>query len=121
MSFLDIALQLVARGWHVHPLAPETEQPITAHGKNDATNREEQIRAWWAKTPQANVSISCGPSGLCVLDCDHGLTDEDSFNAWRMCNNLPVTYTVRTGRRPEFGVQMYFAGPIPDVGEWKLV
>ncbi len=119
-SFLKIALHLIARGWYVHPLAPGTKQPITHHGKNDATLSEKQVRAWWAKTPEANVSISCGPSGLCVLDCDHGLNSVEDFITWRERNNLPVTYTVRTGRRPEFGVQMYFAGPIPDVGEWKL-
>ncbi len=120
MGFLEIALQCIGRGWHVHPLAPATKRPITPHGKNDATNSEEQVRAWWTKTPDANVSISCGPSELCVLDCDHGLNSEAEFIAWRERNGLPATYTVRTGRRDSFGIQMYYAGPIPDVGGWKL-
>lgn len=120
MNFLDIALQCAARGWHVHPLKPGNKIPITPHGKLDATTDEEQIRIWWTKLPNANVGISCGPSGLCVLDVDHGLTDLDSFNAWRAAAGLPETYTVRTGRRPDFGAQLYFSGPIPDVGLFEL-
>ncbi len=120
MSFLDTALSNVARGWYVNPLVPGNKKPITGHGKDDATLDEAQVRDWWTRTPNANVSISCGPSGLCVVDADHGITCLEDFVAWRDRNQLPVTYTVRTGRRPEFGVHMYFVGPIPDVGTWKL-
>jgi len=120
MTFRDIALRLIARGWHVHPLAPRTKQPITAHGKDDASTNEAQVRAWWTRTPNANIGIACGPSQLAVLDCDHGLNSEEDFIAWRDRNALPITYTVRTGRRDSFGVQMYYGGPMPDVGAWKL-
>jgi hypothetical protein len=120
MKPLDIALELIARSWHVHPLAPRTKQPITPHGKNDASNAEAQVRAWWGKTPNANIGIACGLSQLAVLDCDQGLSAESDFIAWRDRNRLPVTYTVRTGRRDSYGVQMYYAGPMPDVGAWKL-
>jgi len=119
-GFLDVALGLIARGWYVHPLAPRSKQPITPHGKNDASNTEAQVRAWWGKTPDANIGIACGLSQLAVLDCDHGLTCYEDFVTWRNRNGLPVTYTVRTGRRDSYGVQMYYAGPIPDVGEWKI-
>src|SRR5580700_8794548 len=118
-SFLDIALQHIARDWHVHPLKPAGKIPITEHGKNDATLSEAQVRAWWARTPSANVGISCGPSGLCVLDADHGLKDEADFIAWRYRNGLPLTYAVRSGRRPEFGVQSYYAGSLKD-GKFEL-
>ena len=55
-----------------------------------------------------------------MVDCDHGLSSEEDFHAWRMRNNLPVTYTVRTGRRvdkadgvtPVFCVQMYYSGAV---------
>lgn len=120
MSFLEIALACIARGWHVHPLKPGKKIPITPHGKNDATTDEEQIRAWWAQVPNANVGIACGPSGLCVLDIDQGLADAAAFTAWRIAAGLPETYTVRTGRRPEFGAQMYFSDPIPDVRLFEL-
>ncbi|HEX6502147.1 MAG TPA: bifunctional DNA primase/polymerase [Terriglobales bacterium] len=120
MTFLEIALANVAQCYHVHPLAPGSKKPITPHGKNDATRDEAKVREWWTNTPNANVGLACGPSNLCVMDCDHGLNSMEEFEAWRDRNNLPVTFTVRTGRRPEFGVQMYFTGAIPDVSLWKL-
>ncbi len=118
-AFRDIALEHTARGWYVHPLKPSGKIPITDHGKNDATLDEGVIRDWWTRMPNANVGVSCGPSGLCVLDADHGLKDEADFKAWRERNGLPVTYSVRSGRRPEFGVQMYFAGSLKD-GKFEL-
>jgi Bifunctional DNA primase/polymerase, N-terminal/AAA domain/Primase C terminal 1 (PriCT-1) len=120
MSFLDIALRNAARGFLVHPLVPGDKGPITPHGWHDATADEAQIRQWWSKTPNANVGLACGPSGKAVLDVDNGLADEAAFYKWREASGLPETYTVRTGRRPGFGVQMYFNGPVPDVGMFTL-
>ena len=120
MSFLDIALRCAARGWRVLPCKPGDKAPIVAHGFHDASADVEQITAWWTRTPSANVGIACGASGLAVLDIDHGLTDEASFHRWRESVGLPDTYTVRTGRRPDFGAQMYFTGPVPDVGFFEL-
>jgi Bifunctional DNA primase/polymerase, N-terminal/AAA domain/Primase C terminal 1 (PriCT-1) len=118
--FLQKALQNAAVGFCVHPLWPRTKRPLTAHGWRDATTDEKQIHDWWTKWPEANVGIACGPSNLCVLDIDHGIADADSFRIWREAVGLPETYTVRTGRRPEFGVQMYYSGAIADVSLWKL-
>jgi len=124
-DFLEIALCNAARGWYVLPLKPSGKIPISEHGKNDATLDEAEIRDCWSQVPAANVGISCGPSGLCVLDVDHGLKDEANFIAWRDRNRLPATYTVRSGRRfdddgnPEFGVQSYYLGPIKD-GKFEL-
>jgi hypothetical protein len=47
---------------------------------------------------------------LTVVDIDHGLTNEDDFAEWVERTGLPGTYTVRTGRRDGFGVQMYYSG-----------
>ena len=86
---------------------------------------ETQLRAWWTKWPDANIGIACEASGLCVMDCDHGLTCYEDFVAWRDRNGLPPTYTVRSGRRfkedgsPEFGAQMYYRGPL-DSSKWEL-
>ena len=119
-NLLDLALSHTARGFHVLPLKPRDKSPIVSGGCHAATTEENQVRAWWTKSPQANVGIGCGASNKAVLDIDHGLNSLEDFHAWRMRNALPDTYTVRTGRRPEFGVQMYFDGAMPDVGEWKL-
>ena len=133
MSFLDLALSCIARGWHVFPLKPKDKSPLISkaaggNGYKDATLDTEQITAWWSKCLTANVGIACGASGLYVVDCDHGLTSEEDFHAWRMRNNLPVTYTVRTGRRvdkadgvtPVFCVQMYYSGAVECGAKWSL-
>jgi hypothetical protein len=120
MNLQDTALACIARGWHVFPCWPETKQPMLKNGWHGASNDEQQVRAWWTRNPNANVAIACGPSNLCVVDIDHGLKDVEDFDAW--CEHGPVlyTYAVRTGRRPEFGVQLYYTGTIPDVGLWKV-
>ncbi len=113
-NFLETALDLASRGFHVFPLKPRDKSPIVAGGFKAATKDPDYIRLWWTKNPDANIGIACGASQLCVLDADHGLTSLEDFEAWRVRNGLPQTYCVRSGRRPEFGVQMYFKGPVPD-------
>ncbi|MFZ0915021.1 MAG: bifunctional DNA primase/polymerase [Candidatus Korobacteraceae bacterium] len=129
MSFLDIALSCIARGWYVFPCWPRDKHPLIKGGEGwaNASNDEAQVRAWWAKWPGANVAVACGLSGVAVVDTDTGLTCKEDFEAWRDRNKLPVTYAVRTGRRfskqtgePEYGVQCYYSGGIPDVGLFKL-
>jgi hypothetical protein len=117
---LEVALKCIARGWHVFPCWPKTKRPMTQHGWHDASATEEQIRAWWTKTPNANVAIACNPSNLAVLDIDHGLGSVEDLELWIDKNDLYVTRSVRTGRRPDYGVQLYYEGAIPDVGLWKL-
>lgn len=126
MTFLETALELAARGWYVFPLGKRGKFPIIPKvegvpgGLYLATRDPEQIKAWWAIYPYSNVGIACGASKKFVVDCDHGLTCEDDFHAWRMRNNIPVTYTVRTGRRKTYGVQMYFEGELPTNSPWEL-
>jgi hypothetical protein len=37
-----------------------------------------------------------------------------------MRNNIPVTYTVRTGRRTSYAVQMYYSGALEYNGAWEM-
>ncbi|CAG0989378.1 hypothetical protein PHYC_02202 [Phycisphaerales bacterium] len=47
------------------------KHPRTAHGFKDATTDPEQIRAWWAECPTANIGLATGSaSGCFVLDVD---------------------------------------------------
>ncbi|MFN2975222.1 bifunctional DNA primase/polymerase [Terriglobus aquaticus] len=109
----------IKRGWFVHPLRPASKIPATNHGKDDATLDPEKVSEWWRRNPNFNVGVSTGPSGLCVLDADHGLASMEEFEAWRVRNRIPETYAVRSGRRPDFGVQMYFRGSVKD-GKFEL-
>src|SRR6202035_810864 len=118
-DFLDIALQHAALGLHVFPVARD-KGTMTDHGFKDASIDPETIRAWWAKHPSANPGFAPGASDVAVLDVDYGLSDMASFIAWRDRNDIPATYTVRSGSRPEFKVHIYFRGAIRDIGMWEL-
>jgi hypothetical protein len=107
-AFHEIALECLARGWYVFPCAPQSKQPLTRSGFKDASRDPEQIKAWWTLWPNANVAIATGASGLTVLDCDHGIENAAEVEYFRDAKGLPETYTVRTGRRDSYGVQMYF-------------
>jgi hypothetical protein len=78
---------------------------LAPRGFLDASNDEETIRRWWSAKPDANVGIATGASGLLVVDVDHGLEEKGVWPDWLAD---AFTYTVRTGRRPEFGLQFYF-------------
>jgi len=125
MTFLEIALGCVRRGWYVFPCKPKSKTPQLYGGFHKASNDEAQIRKWWADFPNANVGIALRKSGLAVLDCDHGNVTEADFRAWAAEKNLPETFTVRTGRRvnkdtgaPEFGTQMYYAADDLPTAPW---
>jgi Bifunctional DNA primase/polymerase, N-terminal/AAA domain len=107
---LDIALECIARGWSVFPCQPGTKEPFKgSRGFLDATNAEIQIRSWWNKYPDANVGIATCASALTVLDVDAGIDNADTADFF--CGVFGrETYAVRTGRRPEFGLQVYFTG-----------
>jgi len=57
-------------GWYVFPLRPRDKTPLTAHGLKDATTKIDVVRRWWSQTPQANIGLNCGKSGLVVIDLD---------------------------------------------------
>lgn len=105
---LEIALDCIRRGWYVFPCVPRDKRPLAGlapRGFLDASNDEGIIRRWWAAKPDANVGIATGASGLLVVDVDHGL---DGDGIWPQWINDAFTFGVRTGRRPEFGLQLYF-------------
>ncbi len=108
---LAAALAYAARGWHVFPCVQGGKTPLTPHGFKDATTNPAIIRAWWDKTPQANVAISCGPSNLIVIDLDvkNGVDGRESWKYFceELRHPVPVTTSVRT---PSGGEHLYFTG-----------
>lgn len=114
MTMFDAALRCIARGWAVCPCKPggEANGKATRYngGYKDATTDEAQLEKWWADHPNDNPAIAPCKSGITVLDVDTGLTDEDSLRAFMRERNIPMTFAVRTGKRPQFRVQLYFSG-----------
>jgi hypothetical protein len=67
----DAALGYAAQGWLVFPCKPSGKEPLTPRGLKDATTDHEQVNAWWATWPTANIGVRTGPeSGLLVVDID---------------------------------------------------
>jgi Bifunctional DNA primase/polymerase, N-terminal len=105
-SLLDYALDCIRRGWYVFPCYPGKKVPagyLVPNGFKDASNDEAVIRGWWNSNPNLNPAIACGESNLVVYDFDSGKPPAD----------LPLTFTVRTGREPvngNYGLHMYYAG-----------
>lgn len=122
-NFLEIALDCARRGWFVLPIPSDSKRPmygLVPNGVSDATNDEAKVRKWWTAKPDANVGVACGKSRLAVLDCDNGNETVNDFRAWMDLEDIPATYTVRTGRRTCFGTHSYFTVPeeIPS-GTWE--
>jgi len=69
-KFIKAALGYAKLGWFIFPLKPGDKIPITPRGFKDASNNPDQIERWWAKTPDANIGLACGPSKIAVIDLD---------------------------------------------------
>ena len=83
ISKLDAALTYASWGWRVLPVIPNDKRPATAHGVNDATSDQEQIRDWWTKNPDYNIGIAAGEaSGIVVFDIDPRNGGDDSWEAF---------------------------------------
>jgi hypothetical protein len=122
---LDAALGYARSGWPVLPLhTPQPDgcscgnedcsvgkHPRTRHGIADATTDQQQIRAWWARWPDANIGILTGSeSGLVVVDLDNrdGANGSDNLAELAAClGELPKTLTSITGN----GKHLYFQHP----------
>ena len=124
-ALADCALAYVRRGWPVLPLHSVSQgtcscrrsdcqtpgkHPRTLHGVKDATAREQTVRAWWDRWPDANVGIATGSvSGLIVLDVDPRHGGDDSLVALeRQHDPLPQTVRAMTGGG---GSHPYFSHP----------
>jgi hypothetical protein len=111
-SLRQAALSAARAGCHVFPVLPNTKVPAL-HGarrcrgrgicrdghqgwEQRATRDETQIRRWW--NMPFNIGISCGPSGLVVIDLDdaHGDTPPPE---WAGCARGGVDVLARLAER----------------------
>jgi hypothetical protein len=67
---LAAALAYAGRGWAIHPIRAGDKRPYLHDWPHRATTEPKTIRQWWAKWPEANVGLACGPSRLTVVDLD---------------------------------------------------
>jgi hypothetical protein len=99
-------------GWPVFPVRPGHKSPLPGtHGFQDASRDAGQIRAWWARWPQANIGLACGAAGLVVvdLDCKHG---DDGLAAWaELLSRRGLQVETVTSATPSGGRHLFFAAP----------
>lgn len=89
------ALALASLGLHVFPCFESGEHfkaPRTEHGFLEATLDPEQIRLWWNATPEAEIGVACGASGLVVEDIDNK-PGKDGITSMRNAGLHPDTST----------------------------
>jgi DNA-binding transcriptional ArsR family regulator len=97
-------------GYHVFPLRPGTKVPATGNGFKEATTDTDQVDKWWTRNPMYNIGISCGPSGLVVLDFDtykSGVHTDILFDDDDLVNSI-------ISRTPHGGTHVWFRQP-PDM------
>jgi hypothetical protein len=105
---LAAALDYARRGFSVIPLRARSKKPALPSWKEYQSRRatEDEIRAWWHSSPQANVGVVTGAiSGIVVLDID----GEEGIKSLALLpeSQLLKTPTVKTGK----GCHAYFRHP----------
>jgi hypothetical protein len=55
---IDLALDVIGRGFRVYPLAPNSDQPAWPDAKRAATLDENQVEEWWEEDPDRNIGIA---------------------------------------------------------------
>lgn len=110
-AMLDAALAAARRGWSVLPVRPRAKAPLVPWLEfQERRAHEEEIRAWFARWPDANVGVVTGViSGLVVIDVDPGHGGRDSLGELESeGGSLPETVEAITGGG---GWHLYFAHP----------
>jgi hypothetical protein len=144
---------MARRGWLVFPVERDGKRPAIrtthrgegtrtvctgacgrdGHGLHDATSDTDRIARWWSTYPGVNVGVSCGPSGLVVVDVDTGkgarpervlvdqgddeptpddVTDGAGVLRWlSRRHGKPGDLATAYVRTPTGGVHLYFAAP----------
>jgi Bifunctional DNA primase/polymerase, N-terminal len=98
------------------------KHPLTPHGVKDATTDRDQIKAWWAEWPDANIGLAPGREpDILVLDIDprHG-GNRRLRRLETKLGALPTTVTAKTGgggrhlffKHPSFKVRKDTAGKL---------
>lgn len=97
-KMLDAALDYAAKGIPVFPVVPRGKNPLTAHGFKNATKDRKTLRAWWERSPAANIGIPTGHvSGVFVLDVDGEAGKQSLKNLESKFGALPTTLKIITG------------------------
>lgn len=110
-ELLNAALSYARQGWPVFPLIPGSKKPLGGNGVLDATTDLKIVRAWWERTPDANIGLDVGGAGMMVIDLDPG---HDLRELEASVGKLPVTKLSQS--TPRGGQHLFF-----DLAEGEIV
>lgn len=108
MSYLNQALKLAEKGFHVFPLNPNSKLPAIEDFPNVASREESRIRSWWTDPVMEieqpyNIGISttkfADNKSLCVVDVDNKGNkkgDETILSLEMEGRAFPTTFTQKT-------------------------
>lgn len=116
---LRVALKLASQGFPVFPCRAEAatidgrvykeKSPLVPKGFKAASTKEDQIRRWWTKWPNALVGMPTGKaSGFAVLDLDRHKADEDGVKALKALGFDPKDLTPIRTKTAGNGFHLWF-------------
>jgi energy-coupling factor transporter ATP-binding protein EcfA2 len=105
---VEWALHYAKKGVPIFPCAPKSKIPAISkknggNGVDDATTDLDQIRAWWAKYPAANIGAACGHK-FDVVDLD-GEQGQQTFKDKEKDNKGQIVASTKT---PGGGYHVYY-------------
>ena len=109
-EILASAKDALARGFSILTCEPKDKKPwnlYSPHAVNSSTRDPEVALKPWKDGTEANYGIGCGPSGITVIDVDTGIASIEELLVWMNKHNLPMTFTVISGR-DGFGAHLYY-------------
>ena len=109
---LQAALRYADAGLKIFPIQEGTkDQPLINRWGVRASSDAEQITAWWARWPDANIGLACMPSGIAVIDSD--MPDgEETLRNLEALEGKSLSLT-RMQRTPSSGVHAFIADASP--------
>lgn len=105
----DAALVFAQAGIPIFPCVRDGKRPLTGAGFNDASRDLDQVGAWWARWPGANIGMPTGSaSGVDVVDIDvaQAISGFDAFE--RASAAGLVDGDLARVRTPSGGMHVYF-------------
>jgi hypothetical protein len=117
VSLGQAALAYAKRDLRVFPLKPQDKRPFTANGFHSATSRVDEVLLWWRQSPQANIGLAPGASGLVVFDIDSQAAEDVAAALGLLGVN---TLTAYTGRTDFLGRHLYFRHPGGRIGNLRI-
>jgi len=110
--YRDAALGHAAHGMKVIPVERERKKPhVKGWQAGGATDKPALITKYWKAWPDANVGISCGPSGVLVLEVDPRRGGIETIAKLRAehGSDFVETVTVISGSADGAGRHYYYA------------